>query len=302
VIDVGVIACPEYERLWHLAEAAKDAGQLEEARQYYAASREAALARDCAELVDRAVCNEAAVAIEIGGEEDLVPHLRAILMRHGSETNCFLASKNIARAYELRREYKKGLFYARIARDHAELLGRPQWRAAAVNQLANCLLGDSLFDEAASTYRLALSLVPAEDTIRELTYLANLGYCEVVLKRFGRGMSLLYGCLRTARRNAWSRLEMIARIDLCFAHLECDRLRDAERHGRLGLALAENSGELDWVKNALFLLGQVAVLSGASAEGQDRFEELQQRFYPTHAYLSEFLLNVDVRGMVNLRA
>ena len=58
---------------------------------------------------------------------------------------------------------------------------------------------------------------------------------------------------------------MIAHVDLCYAHLELGRLRDAERHGRLGLALAEASGERDWVKNALYLLGEVAVLGGAAA-------------------------------------
>jgi len=294
--------CPEYEREWHLAEAAKDAGHLAEARAHYAASGEAARRCGVEELVERALCNEAAVAFEMGDVDELLPSVRQVLMRNLSAVNCFLAARHIARAYELRREHKKGLFYARLALTRAETLERPAWTAAAINQIGNCQLGDSLFEEAARSYRDALALVPAEDTARELTYLTNLGYCEVMLGQHRRGLRLIYRTLRTARARGWRRLEMIGHVDLCYAHLELDRFADAERHGRRGLALAEELGEPDWVKNALYLLGQVAVLAGESGHARTRFGELQRRFYPDQPYLSEFLVGVDVRGLVNLRA
>jgi tetratricopeptide (TPR) repeat protein len=298
----GQERCPEYEREWRLGEAAKDEGRLEDARRHYCASGEAARHQGSAELVDRALCNEAAVAIALGEVEPVIPRLREILIRNQSQINCFLAAYTIARAYELRKDSRKGLFYARLARDRAEVSGRREWLASAWNQIANFLLGDSFFDEAAATYRRAVTLLPGEESPRQLVYLANLAYCDLVMGRLRSGLSMLYRCLRTARRRGWRRGEMIAHVDLCYAQLELGRLAHAERHGRRGLALAETSGETDWVKNALYLLGEVAVQAGAAGEGRERFAELQRRFYPDQPYLSEFLATVDVRQLVNLRA
>jgi tetratricopeptide (TPR) repeat protein len=302
VIEANLQSCPGYEHEWALAEAAKDAGDLVAARAHYAASGEAARACGIEELVERARCNEAAVAIALGDADLVIPGMRAVLMRNRSQVNCYLASYNIARAYELRKEHKKGLFYARIARDRAEVLQRPEWLASAWNQIANFLLGDSFFEDAASTYRRALELVPREESPRQLVFQLNLGYCDLVLGKGREGMSLLYRALRASRRHGWLRGEMIAHVDLCYAHLERGRLADAERHGRRGLALAETSGECDWVKNALYLLGEVAVLAGESSRGRAHFGELQRRFYPDQPFLTEFLVGVDVRGLVNLRA
>jgi tetratricopeptide (TPR) repeat protein len=302
VIDAGLSGCPVYERERASGIAALEAGRLEEARASFAAALAAARALGDAELVDRAFCNEAAVAISLGDVEAPVAPLRDVLMRNQSPSNCFLAAYNIARAYELRKDHKKGLFYARIARDRAETLAHREWLASAWNQIANFLLGDSFFEEAAATYRRAVALLPGIESSRQLVYLANLAYCDLLLGRLRSGVSMLYDCLRTARRRGWRRGEMIAHVDLCYAHLELGRVRDAERHGRRGLALAEAGGEPDWVKNALYLLGEVAVVGGAMHEGRSRFEQLQRRFYPEQPFLSDFLVTVDVRRLVNLRA
>ena len=295
-------ASADYEREWQLAVAANEAGRLEEARRHLAAAFQAAQREGDEDLVDRAFCNQAALTMALGGDEDPVPRLCAILMRNRSQVNCFLAANNIARAYELRRDFAKGLFYARIARDRAEALGRPEWLATASNQIANLLLAESYFEEASSRYREALALIPDASSSRQLVYLANLGYCELVLGRFQSGLALLYRCLRTARRRGWTRLEMIARIDLCYGHLELGRFEDAEAHGRRGLQLAEHTGESDWVKNALYLLGEVSVLAGADSRAYAWFHELQRRFYPAQNHLPDLLLSVDIRKLINLRA
>jgi tetratricopeptide (TPR) repeat protein len=292
----------EYELEFQLAEAAKEGGRLEEARARYAASRQAAMRQGDDELTERAYCNEAGVAIALDGGDQYLPRLREIVIRNRSHVNAFLAANNVARACELRRENQKGLFYARIARERARATDRPGWVAAAINQIANLLLADSYFEEAAATYHEALALVPAEESSRALTYLGNLGYCELVLGRTRQGLAMLYRCLRAARRHGWTRLEMVARVDLCYAHLELSRLEHAERHGRRGLALAEQVGEADWIKNALYLLGEVAVIGGASGRAYGWFHELQRRFYPQQPNLPDFLLSVDVRKLINLRA
>jgi tetratricopeptide (TPR) repeat protein len=302
VIEPESTEANDYEREWRLAEAAKDAGRLEEARRHYAASLAAAERGGDEETIERAFCNHAIVAISMGEGEETIPRLCEIVLRNRSLTNGFLAANNVARACELRRDFRKGLFYARIARERAAALGRPEWEATALNQIANLLLAESYFDQAAELYRQALALVPPEDGARQPVYMVNLGYCETVLGNTRQGLALLYACLRRARRNRWQRLEMIARVDLCYAHLELGRLENADRHGRRGLEIAETIGETDWVKNALYLLGEVAVLSGSASRGYAWFHELQHRFYPGQPHLPELLLAVDVRKLINLRA
>ena len=50
--------------------------------------------------------------------------------------------------------------YAQVARDRALALGRDDALATVRNQLANCLVDESRFDEAAEEYRRALALQP----------------------------------------------------------------------------------------------------------------------------------------------
>ena len=291
-----------YEREWQSAEAAKEAGRLEEAFDRYVAAFTAAELLGDQELVDRAFCNRAALGIALGRGEDPVPRLCTILLRNRSRAIGFLAANTIARACELRRDFPKGLFYARIARDHAEAVGRPEWLATASNQIGNLLLAESYFEDAAASYQQALALVPGAHSARQLVFEANLGYCELVLGRYRSGLELLYRCLRAAVRRKRERIEMIARIDLCYAHLELGRFETAERHGRRGLELAERIGESDWIKNALYLLGEVAVLAGADGRAYAWFHELQRRYYPAQSHLPDLLLSVDIRKLINLRA
>jgi tetratricopeptide (TPR) repeat protein len=302
VNELEIGATVQGERDWLLAVEAAEEARFEEARGHLDAALLAAQGRGDEEFAERVVCGQAAIAITLGQGDEYVPRLCAIVLRNRSHVTGFLAANNVARACELRRENGKGLFYARIARERAEVVGRPEWVAAAMNQIANLLLADSHFAEAAETYREALALLPAADGPRQLTYLANLGYCELVLGHHQSGLTFLYRCLRAARQQRSARLEMIARTDLCYGHLELGRFEVAERHGRRGLALAEQIAESDWVKNALYLLGEASVLAGADSRAYAWFHELQRRFYPAQPHLPDLLLSVDIRKLVNLRA
>ncbi|HXT51255.1 MAG TPA: hypothetical protein VN811_09460, partial [Thermoanaerobaculia bacterium] len=184
------IAAAVYEREWQAAETAKEAGRLEEAFEGYVAAFAAAEQLGDQELLDRAFCNRAALGIALGRGEDPVPRLCTILLRNRSRSIGFLAANTIARACELRRDYPKGLFYARIARDHADAVARPEWLATASNQIGNLLLAESYFEDAAASYRQALALIPETDSSRQLVFEANLGYCELVLGRHKSGLAL----------------------------------------------------------------------------------------------------------------
>ena len=294
--------CPEYEAARAQAEAAKDAGRLREALGHYSAALDAARLHGDAALVDRAACAEAALAVELGELAHRLSTLREVLVRSANPESCSLAARVISRSYELGKDYRKSLFYARVARDRAEQAGSGERLAAANNQIGNALLGQSFFEQAADSYRAALATIPPSRVEWRLICAVNLAYCALVRGRLRGGLRDLYGVLRQARHHRLSRLEMMARVDLCFAFLELGMLERAERSGRRGLALAESVGEPDWIKNSLYLLGQVAVMQGEASSARQHFGELQQRFYPQQPYLPDFLVTVDVRPLVNLRA
>jgi tetratricopeptide (TPR) repeat protein len=294
-----------FEELRSRTQQAVEGGRLAEAEALAEEALTWARSHGSQNQVDQAICNRAALAISLGRGEGELPALRKILVRSGSPANAWLAAYNIARYYEAEKLFGKSLFYARIARDRAKVLGSRDWQASSHNQMGNALLGESSIPEASAEYEQALALLPAEDSLRRAAFLVNLGYCRVLQGRFADGYPLLYQCLAVERRIGSKRYEVLARLDLCFAHLETGRYRHALRQGRtaLRLALAEDPEEgTRGVKNALYLLGEACSLSGNAAEAHQYFTRLQRRFFPEADYLPGFLLSVDVRKLVNLHA
>ena len=68
------------------------------------------------------------------------------------------------------------------------------------------------------------------------------------------------------------------------------------------MSRAEQDGDRDLLKNALYLQGEAANLSNSNHEARQSFARLQREFFPNSGHLPEFLLAVGVRGMVSLRA
>ncbi len=134
-------------------------------------------------LIDTTVCNRAAAMIEIGCGESELPRLREILVRNGDAANCRLAAYTIARHYELKKNYKKALFYARITRDRSEGLDRKEWLASSYNLIGNTLLAESFVEEACVEYEHALSLISKEPSPSRGQILDNLGYCRTLQGR-----------------------------------------------------------------------------------------------------------------------
>lgn len=278
-----------------------EAGQLESALALVEEAFAWADANGNAVLRDRALCNRAAIVLELGRGNGDVPALRELLVRTSDPENTYLAAYTIARHYELQKEHRKGLFYAQLARDRAQSLDENR-RAASLNYIANFLVAESRFDEAIAVYEEAIALLPARDALRGAVIGYNLGYCKVLTGQGREGLALLYSSLRSLIRRGAEGHAMKARLDLAFALLETSQARRAGRHAARALALAERLDDADAKKNALYLLGAAAVASGDRVGARRHFERLQQGFYPEADYLPELLLHVDVRDLVNLKA
>jgi tetratricopeptide (TPR) repeat protein len=291
-----------FEELKSRGEKAVRAGQLEEAQDLFDQALTWAREQGEQPQVDLGICNRAAVVIEMGRGDGEVPHLREILVRNVDPFICQLAAYNISRHYELTKNYKKSLFYARIALERAGVLGRRDWLASSHNLIGNTLLAESFIVEACREYEKALEYAPQEPTAARGQILDNLGYCRVLQGRHREGYRLLYESLRILKRCGAQRYEISVRLDLCFAHLETSRLRLSRRHGTAALALAEAMEDQASIKNALYLLGEVAHLSDDVEAARGYFGRLHRDFFPDAGYLPEFLLAVDIRKLVNLHA
>lgn len=294
-------ALERYETLRDTAQRALEVGDLDRALDLYDEALACAEQCDDHRLADLALCNRAAVAIELRCADTGLASLRAILVRNGDPVACRLAAYNLARAHELARDYKKALFYAQIAAQRSDSLGRPDWVASSHNQLGNLKLAQSQVDDACAAYELALSHMPADDDVWRARILDNLGYCWVVRGRVRDGLRLLYTSLRLLRRHKALRYQVSTRLDLCFAHLEAGRLEHARRHGLAAWDLAERFGDVESSKNALCLLGQTESLAGDRDAARAYFETLE-RHYPGTPGMTDLLLALDVRKILNLKA
>lgn len=293
-----------YEATRDLGFEALRAGRLEEALEQLDEAYEVARQLEDRVLEDRAFLNRCGVHISLHGGGEGLGELRQLLMRSQDVVNCRLAAYNIARIYELRKEYKKGLFYARIARERGRQLEEvePEWVASDHNQIGNFLVADSRFAEAIEEYRMALGAHVEAPEVRRAMIHGNLGYCHLVLGDHRRGFELLLRSLRTFRRAQATAQLAVTHLDLAFGYLEIERPRHARRHAGRALELLERSGgsEDAW-KNALYLLGEACHLSGDEATARGHFERLQAVYGDT-PYLADFLLAIDVRKIINLRA
>lgn len=294
-----------FEALIEEGRAHLEAERLEEALR--AIERAEALAEELGDrrAADRAYANRCAVliAVDRGLAAESLQRLREILMAGDDAVTAWLAAYNVARAYEFMKEHRKGLFYARIALDRARLLEAADWVASSRNQIGNFLLAESRFDAACEEYEEALALLPSnQGSVRQAAIFDNLGYAYVILGRLRPGLTLLYRSLRQLRTMGQYRETILPHLSLCYALIETGRHRHAMRHGAQALALAEEAGEEDSIKHALFLLGEAAQQTGDPAMARELFERLQERYFPGASYLPDVLLTVDVRKLINLKA
>lgn len=278
-----------------------EAGHVEEAEENFEAALALAEQGGDRRLVQVAHCNLSAVRIE-RDEDETVPSLRRLLMEADDHEVCFLAAYNLARFHERREDFKKALFYSRLAVQRASLGERPDWLGSGHNQAGNLLIYGSRFQEAEREYRAALELMPESSAVKRALLHENLGYCRIVQGDLREGVRHVFRSLRTLRALGVRLWLVFPHMDLCYAYLELGRYRHARRHGSRALALAREVQNDDACKKCLYLLGEVAHVSGDSDLAEEHFTELQRRYYPEIAGLKEMLLALDLRKLVNLKA
>ena len=293
-----------YKQLRDEGRQAIEAGRLAESLELFEKALKRAREGEDQNLIDLAVCNRSTALIWLGRQQEVLSPLRQILVRNRDARTCALAAYCLSRAHEENKEHKKGLFYGRIARDRAVAI---DWLLAeSLNQIGNCLMHDSRFKQAAEVYRQALDVLGEETIALRPTALrplvtVNLGYCLMMMGDIRAGMRLSFQSLRKFRSSGARLYEIWPHLDLCYGYLELGRFRRAREHGLRALDLAEENGEAGRIKTALFLLGETERSAGDLDAAWDHFSELQQGFYPDSPKVTELMLAVGMRKVVNLR-
>ncbi len=300
--DPSVAAGLSFEQLRDFSWRSAEHGDLQEALRFCDEAIEIAQQSGDLDLLDLAYCNRSPVMLTLGRQKEIFSELRQILIRGRNLKNCFLAAYNLSRAYELDKSLQKGLFYARIARDRAQALGRRDWMASSHNQIANCLLAESYFATAEVEYQQALDLIPAEPSIRRAVYLVNFGCCKMMQGNLRDGFAHSFQALRWFRTCGAKGYEVWPHLDLCYAYIEVGRLDRARRHGQKALDLAERAADPTTSRLALFLLGETARAEGDHPLAFEYFSRLQQEHYPDSPQLAQLMVAVSMRQAINLRA
>ncbi len=286
-------------------------GSYREAAAVYQRAVEVATAAGETDLVDEALCGWGAVETELGNGGEVKPELQRILLGSVVNHNRWLAAYTIARAHELAGQIKKALFYARLSRDISSLVDRPGLTGGSNNLLGNLFVAEGNETDAATCYRAALQHASEAPPTWTAGAEGNLGYCLMIRATGGKSPSrtkmreafrLIYRSLRTFRREGAFHYTVLPHIDLCLGHLELSRLASAKRHGSRALELARRYGDAPAVKICLYLLGQAAMAEGDTEAARHLFGELKDRFYPGHTRLTDVLVTLDLRQIMNLRA
>jgi len=240
---------------------------------------------------------DAMIAIERSGPE--VQALASIVMRRRTPRHVYLAAYALVFKYRVENELKRATFYGQLALNCAEESDEALWKIGALNELGVIYELDSKFEPAIECFEKALSVIDsvhdaAAQAFSRVALISNLGYSKIMAGATVDGIALMESVLdrildRSARSDAF--------VELCYGYTDLSEYERARQYGEQGLELAVESRQ---VRNAHYLLGDVAYKMGDFEAAEFHFDELA-RFYPNFRNLKHLLFGIDLRSMINLR-
>lgn len=240
---------------------------------------------------------DALIAMERSGPE--VQQLPMILMRRRNHHHTFLAAYALMYKHRLQNEPKRGIFYGQVAIDAAAAASEPMWKLGALNELGIIYESDSQFTSAIDCFRQALELIDAvsdrnDQSFGRVAIVQNLAYSKLQVGEIEEALALIHGVLDSIQVPS---TVADSHLDLCYGYLELQDFDRARQYGEIGLAQAMEPRQ---IRNAHYLLGEVAYKSGDVETASFHFDELA-RHYPEFRNLKSLLFAIDLRSMVNFR-
>ncbi|HKD18749.1 MAG TPA: tetratricopeptide repeat protein, partial [Thermoanaerobaculia bacterium] len=182
--------------------------------------------------------------------------------------------------------------------------GLEEWTAASLNLLANLELHESRFEQARGLFQEAVDRFESDgrgESSEAAVAADNLGYCHIALDDVPVGLPLVQRSLRLLETLGSRQAMDYPCLDLCFASLKLERMDDAETWGVRALDLGREFGRNDVVKNAHYLLAEAYSEMGRESAADEHYEALSN-YYPDFPALKNYLHQISLMGMINLRA
>lgn len=242
--------------------------------------------------------NKARSLVDLRQNGPEVQALPMILMRRRNPRHAFLAAYTLLCKFRFEGDYRKAAIYGSQALVLADDIGGEGKANVLLEQGSICVL-DSRTEEAIGYFEQALEILSGQPGA-ELSHaiaLQNLGYSRMISGEPARGVELIHQALGHLEALGADGFYPESHIDLCYGYLELDELEKARHFGELGLAHATESRQ---IRNAHYLLGEVLYKLGETELAREQFHSLA-RYYPEFANLTNLLLAVDLRRMVNLK-
>jgi len=272
------------------------AGEIEEALEMYDAALQLTDDEETRELITINKA-DAMIAIERSGPE--VQALPVIVMRRRNLRHVYLAAYALVFKYRMEKELKRATFYAQLAYQSADEANENLWKVLALNELGSIADMDSQFSKAIECGEEAIALLDQlqdreeHDFVYSLT-LENLGASKLLNDEFEEGVAMIEKALPSIASPLY-RTE--AFIDLCFGYLGLENLERAWHYGQAALEMATEPRQ---IRNAHYLLGEVAYKMDDIGLAEFHFDKLAA-FYPEFRNLKSLLFAIDLRSMVNLK-
>ncbi len=256
------------------------------------------------ELEDLFTCNRATTLLEMDRQDFDLSRLKEIVLRCPGSPNAVLAGYASAHAHEVRGEYAKAAFYAQGALQKSRELGLDDWTGASLNLLANLELHESRFEQARGLFQESLDRYESDgraESSEAAVVADNLGYCHIALDAVPVGLPLVEKSLCLLESLGSRQAMDYPCLDLCFASLKLERIEQAESWGVRALDLGREFGRNDVVKNAHYLLAETYSEMGRESAADEHYEALST-YYPDFPALKNYLHQISLMGMINLRA
>jgi tetratricopeptide (TPR) repeat protein len=284
------------EELRRAAIAKVRAGEIETALEMYDSALQLTEDEELRELITINKA-DAMIAIEQSGPE--VQALAMIVMRRRNLRHVYLAAYALVFKYRMEKELKRATFYAQLAYQTADEANETLWKVLALNELGSISDMDSQFTRAIECGEEAIALLESMEKRDEHAFvyaltLENLGASKLLNDDFNSGIALIEKALPQITAPLY-RAE--AYIDLCFGYLGLENLERASHFGEAALEMATEPRQ---IRNAHYLLGEIAYKNGDIDLAEFHFDKLAA-FYPEFRNLKSLLFAIDLRSMVNLK-
>ena len=250
-------------------------------------------------LIERARCNRAAAAIELGMAAPVLGELQEVLASSRDLGSRFLAAHLLASAFTVQGMSTETERYVRLAQELAQRMGRPNEMGSSSMKLGLLYLGGSRPQEAQRHIERAVQELTEGSPEALALARSNLGYCLCQIGRSRRGFRLLEEGAETLAELRYGLYEKSARLNLGFALIDREEFEAALDQADRVLSLTCAAYER---KYALYLAGEACTAMDLRERAREHFSLLQREFYPEMPFLIEMLMSVGTHRLVSWHA